>query len=120
MIRVSDEARGLLGSLSAPDGEVLRLIPCSSEADGLGGLVFRHGHGEGADQIVQHDGRQVLRIVRSVRSTFDDSSVEVVDGNPSAVPPYPRTTAPAAFFAGRSDARHSRSSARARERWRSA
>ena len=75
MIRVSEEAKRLLGSLSTSDGEVLRLIPRSPEADGLGGLVgglaFRHGRGEGADQIVQHDGRQVLRIERSVRRSFD-------------------------------------------------
>lgn len=76
--------------------------------------------GEGADQIVQHDGRQVLRIERSGRRSVDGSSVEVVDGNPSVVPPDPRTTAPAASFAGRSDARSVGGAARARERRRSA
>ena len=124
MIRVSQEAKRLPGSLSVPDGEVLRLIPRSSEADGLGGLVegltFNHGHGEGADQIVQHDGRQVLRIERSVRRSFDGSSVEVVDGNLSVVPPGSRTTAPAASFAGRSGVRNVRGPARAREGRRSA
>lgn len=128
MIRVSEEAKRLLGSLSTPDGEVLRLIPRSSEADGLGGLVggrvYRHGRGEGADQIVQHEGRQALRIERSVRKSFDGSSVEVVGGNLSVAPPSPRTTAPAASFADRSGARNvggsARTPARARERGRSA
>lgn len=125
MIRVSEEAKRLLGSLSTPDGEVLRLIPRSSEADGLvGGRVYRHGRGEGADQIVQHEGRQALRIERSVRKSFDGSSVEVVGGNLSVAPPSPRTTAPAASFADRSGARNvggsARTPARARERGRSA
>lgn len=120
MIRVSDEAKRLLGSLSAPDGETLRLIPHSSEADWVGGLAFRHGRGEGADQIVQHEGRQVMRIEGSVRRSFDGSNVEVVDGNLHLVPPGSRTTAPAASFAGRSGTRNVGGPMRAHEGGRSA
>ena len=81
MIRVTDEAKRLLSTLWAPDGEVLRLVLRQPEADGAGGLAFGHGRGEGADQIVQHGGRQVLRVDRSVRrGGFDGSTVEVVDG----------------------------------------
>ena len=87
MIRVSEEAKRLLGTLWAPDGEVLRLILHSPGADGPGRLTFRHGRGEGADQIVQHGGRQVLRIDPSVRSGFDGSSVEAIDGALGVVPP---------------------------------
>lgn len=101
-MRVGEEAKGLLSALRAPDGEVLRLV-LPPEADGEArGLAFRYGRGEGADQIVQHAGRQVLRIDRSVREGgFDGSSVEVEDGTLGVVPPRPgpRRAAP---FAGQS------------------
>lgn len=102
MIRVGDEAKGLLEALWSPDGEVLRLILRSPETEGPGRLAFCHGCGEGADQIVQHGGTQVLRVDRSVRrGGFDGSTVEVVDGTLSVVPPGtgPRTMVP---FMGRS------------------
>jgi hypothetical protein len=67
------------------------MIP-SPEADQGGGLVFRHGSGEGADQIVQHGGRQVLRIAPSACKEFDGSTVEVVDGGLGVVPPGPMPT----------------------------
>jgi hypothetical protein len=67
VIRVSEEAKRLLSTLWAPDGEVMRLVLRQPEADEGGGLAFGHGRGEGADQIVQHAGTQVLRVDRSVR-----------------------------------------------------
>jgi hypothetical protein len=77
VIRVSDEAKRLLSTLWAPDGEALRL----ALSNGAGGLVFRHGRGEGSDQIAQHAVRQVLRIDPSVRGGgFDGSTVEAVNG----------------------------------------
>jgi hypothetical protein len=48
VIRVSEEAKRLLGTLWAPDGEVLRLM-LSPVADGGGELALRHRRGEGAD-----------------------------------------------------------------------
>ena len=65
-MRVSEEAKRLLSTLRAPDGEVLRPT-ASPEADAPGEFLFRHGRGEEADQIVQYAGRQVLRVDRSVR-----------------------------------------------------
>jgi hypothetical protein len=88
VIRVSDEAKRLLSALWAPEGEVMRLVP-SPQADEGGELAFSHGRGEGADQIVQHEGQQVLRIDPSVRRDFDGSTVEVVDGALGVVPPGP-------------------------------
>ncbi len=88
MIRVSEDAQRLLGAQRAPEGEVMRLVP-SPEANEGGELAFRHGRGEGSDQIVQHEGRQVLRIDSSVRKEFDGSTVEVVDGAFGVVSPGP-------------------------------
>jgi hypothetical protein len=104
MIQISDEAKRLLSTLWYPDGDVLRLVLRSLEADGARELAFGHGRGEGADQIVQHAGAQVLRIDRSVRRGFDGSSVEVVDGTLGVVQPGPdaQTTTPAFPFTGRS------------------
>jgi hypothetical protein len=106
MIRVSDEAKRLLGTIWSPEGEVLRLVLRSPGADGAGRPAYGHGRGEGSDQIVQHAGRQVLRIDRSVRiEGLDGSSVEVVDGILGVVPPGPRpkTTALAVPFTGFSE-----------------
>ena len=104
MIRISDEAKRLLGTLWSPNGDVLRLVLRSPESDGAGRLAFRSGRGEGSDQIIQHGGRQVLRIDRSVREAgFDGSTVEVVDGTLGVVPagPDPQTAVPAFHFTGR-------------------
>ena len=91
MIRVSEEAKVLLGASRAPEGEVLRLTLRQTGPGRPGGLAFDHGPGEGADQVVQHAGRQVLRIDLPVRKAFDGSAVEVVDGAlglmPSGHPP---------------------------------
>ena len=72
------------------------MVP-SPEADQGGELVFRHESGGAADQIVQHGGRQVLRIAPSARKEFDGSTVEVVDGALGVVPPGPM---PADFSRG--------------------
>ena len=103
MIRISDEAKRLLGTVWSPDGDVLRLVLRSPEAHGARELAFGHGRGEGSDQIVQHGGRQVLRIDRSVRRGFDGSTVEVRDGTLGVVQrgPDPQTTTPAFPFTGR-------------------
>ena len=87
MIRVSEETKGLLGTLWFPDREVLRPTR-SSEALGAGGLAFCHGRGEGSDQIVQHAGTQVSRIDPAVRKGFGGNTVEVMDGALGAVPPW--------------------------------
>lgn len=68
MIRVSEDARKLLSTLWSPEGEVIRMIP-SPEADQGREFVFGHGNGEDADQIVQHGGRQVLRIAPAAKSS---------------------------------------------------
>ena len=89
---MSEEARRLLGTVWVPEGEVMRLLRSPGAepgADGPQTLVFGHGRGEGADQIVQHAGRQVLRIDPVVLRDFDGASVEVVDGPLGVVPPAP-------------------------------
>ena len=87
MIRVSEEAKAVLGASRAPEGEVLRLTLRPPGPGRPGRLAFDHGPGEGADQVVQHAGRQVLRVDVSVRKAFHGASVEVVDGAVVVVPP---------------------------------
>ena len=67
MIRVSPKAKRLLSTLWVPDGEVLRLIRPPESYGHAGQLAFCYGRGEGGDQIVQHGGKQVLRIDPAVR-----------------------------------------------------
>ncbi len=79
----------MLGASPAPEGEVLRLTLRRPGPGRPGGLAFDHGPGEGADQVVQYAGRQVLRIDLPVRKVFDGSAVEVVDEAVVLVPPGP-------------------------------
>jgi hypothetical protein len=89
VIRVSPKAKRLLSTLWVPDGEVLRLIRPPESYGHAGQLAFRYGRGEGGDQIVQHGGKQVLRIDPAVRRGFDGSTVEAIDGAVGMVPPRP-------------------------------
>lgn len=85
MIEVTEDARKALGGLWTPEGEVTRLVPNPAGEEGTE-ILFRHGRGEGADQIVQHAGRQVLRIDPTVCEEFDGQTLEVVDGALGVVP----------------------------------
>ena len=68
MIRVTEEVKVLLssvdlGTLDPAEGAVLRLDPVAyDEVTGEMTLSFMPGDGKGNDQIVQHGGKQVLRL----------------------------------------------------------
>jgi hypothetical protein len=84
LITVTEEAKMLLrtfdpGTLDSTAGAVLRLDPVVyDEVTGEVTLDFAPGEGKGGDQIVQHDGRQVLRIARAVSQRLNGSTMDVV------------------------------------------
>ncbi len=84
MIRVTEEAKVLLstvdlGSLDSAEGAVMRLDPASyDEETGEMTLSFAPGDGKGNDQIVQHGGKQVLRIAGAVSQRLNGSTMDVV------------------------------------------
>ena len=102
MIRVTEEAKVLLGTvdlgtLDSAEGTVLRLDTVAyDEVTGEVTLGFAPGDGKSNDQIVQHGGKQVLRIAGVVSQRLNGSTMDVVlddglEGSPmgiSIIPPY--------------------------------
>jgi hypothetical protein len=84
LIRVTEEAKVLLstvdlGTLDSAEGTVLRLDPVAyDEVTGEMTLSFAPGQGKGNDQIVQHGGKQVLRIAGVVSQRLNGSTMDVV------------------------------------------
>jgi hypothetical protein len=84
LIRVTEEAKALLstvdlGTLDSAEGTVLRLDPVAyDEESGTLTLGFAPGEGRGNDQIVQHGGKQVLRIAGAVSQQLNGSTMDVV------------------------------------------
>ena len=84
MIRVTEEAKVLLstvdlGTLDSAEEAVLRLDPAAyDEVSGEMRLNLAPGEGKGNDQIVQHGGKQVLRIAGAVSQRLDGSTMDVL------------------------------------------
>jgi hypothetical protein len=84
LITVTEEAKVLLstvdlGTLNSAEGAVLRLDPVAyDEETGEVTLSFAPGDGKGNDQIVQHGGKQVLRIAGAVSQRLNGSTMDVV------------------------------------------
>jgi hypothetical protein len=84
MIRVTEEAKVLLstvdlGTLDSAEEAVLRLDPAAyNEVTGEMTLSFAPGDGKGNDQIVQHMGKQILRIAGAVSQRLNGSIMDVV------------------------------------------
>jgi hypothetical protein len=84
LIRVTEEAKVLLspadlGTLDSSEGAVLRLDPVAyDEETAEMTLSFAPGDGKGNDQIVQHGGKQVLRISGVVSQRLNGSTMDVV------------------------------------------
>jgi hypothetical protein len=84
LITVTEEAKVLLstvdlGTLDHAEGTVLRLDPVAYDEESRQmTLCFAPGEGRGNDQIVQHGGRQVLRIAGVVSQQLHGSTMDVV------------------------------------------
>ena len=80
MITVTEEARELFQEIDNPDGTVLRLDPVTTE-ELTGETQVRLGVGEPKDddQVVQHEGEDLLCIARPVSEIFNGSTIDLVE-----------------------------------------
>ncbi len=69
MIRVTEEAKVLSSSVD---------LGTLDSAEGAMTLSFAPGAGKGNDQLVQHGGKQVLRITGAVSQRLNGSTMDVV------------------------------------------
>jgi iron-sulfur cluster assembly protein len=80
MITVTEEARELFQEIDNPNGTVLRLDPVTTE-ELTGETQVRLGVGEPKDddQVVQHEGEDLLCIARPVSEIFNGSTIDLVE-----------------------------------------
>ena len=80
MITVTEEARELVQEIDNPNGTVLRLDPVTTE-ELTGETQVRLGVGEPKDddQVVQHEGEDLLCIARPVSEIFNGSTIDLVE-----------------------------------------
>ena len=80
MITVTEEARELFQEIDNPDGTVLRLDPVTTE-EVIDETQVRLGIGEpkNDDQVVQHEGEDLLRIARPVSEALNGSTIDLVE-----------------------------------------
>jgi hypothetical protein len=78
VITVSEHAKEVLKGYECPEGTALRLDP--AEGHQPDGRVARLGFGEPRvdDQVVNHEGKELLRIDRTVSEELNGSEICVV------------------------------------------
>ena len=80
MITVTEDARDLFGEVDNPDGTVLRLDPVTAEgvtAETQANLGL--GEPKNNDQVVQHEGEELLRIARPLSEALNGSVIDLVE-----------------------------------------
>lgn len=79
MITVTEEAKALLNTFDSPEGTVLRLDPVdTSQPAQEVTLRFAPGEPESGDQVVEHEGEEVLRVAGRVSELLNGSTMDVV------------------------------------------
>jgi iron-sulfur cluster assembly protein len=80
VITVTEDARDLFREVDNPDGMVLRLDPVTAEGVAAETQV-RLGIGEpkNNDQVVQHEGEDLLRIARPLSEALNGSAIDLVE-----------------------------------------
>jgi iron-sulfur cluster assembly protein len=78
LITVTEHAKKVLRGYTCPDGTALRLDPASGHRSD--GLLARLGFGKPKedDQVVDHEGEELLRIDRTVSEELNGSEICVV------------------------------------------
>lgn len=81
---MTEEAKALIEAQEIPEGTVLRLDPVEADPDAVTPdaegvrIGFAPGEPEEGDQVIEHDGEQVLRISAPVSVLLSGSTIEVV------------------------------------------
>ncbi|MGH3087913.1 MAG: hypothetical protein ACRDSJ_11425 [Rubrobacteraceae bacterium] len=79
MIQVTEEAKELFQNVEHPEGTVLRLDPVLDENTGQTQIGIAAGEPQDGDQVVDHDGEELLHIAAPVSEALDGSTLNVVD-----------------------------------------
>jgi iron-sulfur cluster assembly protein len=79
MITVTEEAKELFLNVEHPEGTILRLDPVIDQNTGETQIGLAAGSPNGDDQVVEHDGEDLLHIAAPVSEALDGSTLNVVD-----------------------------------------
>ena len=79
MITVTEEAKGLFQSVERPEGTVLRLDPVQENENGETQIGLIAGEPLNDDQIVEHEGEDLLRIAAPISQALDGGTIDKVE-----------------------------------------
>jgi iron-sulfur cluster assembly protein len=80
MMAVTEQAKELLWSAEYPEGTVLRLDPLEvDQATGRVEIGLVAGEPKAGDQVVEHEGEDLLHIARPVSEALDGGTIHTVD-----------------------------------------
>lgn len=80
MITVTEEARELFQAIESPDGTILRLdAVATAQVNGETQIRLGIGEPKSDDQIVQHEGEDLLRIARPISEALNGSTIDLVE-----------------------------------------
>lgn len=80
MITVTEEAKELFRGIDNPDGTILRLDPVETDqADSEAQIRLGIGEPKSDDQVVQHEGEDLLCIARPVSEALNGSTIDLVE-----------------------------------------
>lgn len=79
MIEVTEEAKELFLEVERPEGAVLRLDPVVDQSTGETQIGMSAGEMMDGDQVVEHDGEDLLYIAAPVSEALDGSTLDRVD-----------------------------------------
>ncbi|MBA2443242.1 MAG: hypothetical protein H0V53_12705 [Rubrobacter sp.] len=79
MITVTEEAKVLFQNVERPEGTVLRLDPVQEEEGGDTQIGLVAGEPQGDDQVVEHEGQDLLHIAAPVSEALAGASIDRVE-----------------------------------------
>lgn len=103
MITMTEEAKELIRSAELPEGTVLRLDPVTDPSTGEIQIGMAPGEPKIDDQIIEHEGEDVLRIADPISAALDGVTIRRVDtpegpgisiSGPEEVDPSPNGASP--------------------------
>ncbi len=79
MIEVTEEAKELFLEVEHPEGSVLRLDPVTDQSTGETQIGIAAGEQQEGDQVIEHDGEDLLYIAAPVSEALDGSTLDRVE-----------------------------------------
>ena len=79
MITVTEEAKELIRSAELPEGTVFRLDPVTDPSTGETQIGMVPGEPEIDDQVIEHEGEDIMCIADPISEALDGSTISRVD-----------------------------------------